>query len=123
MKAVGAQVVQQDDYGRLWRTEREIDGEPFVAVEVVNATARAGRLVPALLPARPSEHEERETCRRLDVRSHAARLRAGGSVMSEIAESLSERVADIAVERDVTEASDISQAATLPSTGGSERPG
>ena len=39
MKAVGAQVVQQDDYGRLWRTKREVDGEPFVAVEVVNATA------------------------------------------------------------------------------------
>lgn len=36
---LGAQVVQQDDYGRLWRTEREIDGERFVAVEVVNATA------------------------------------------------------------------------------------
>ena len=35
---LGARVVQQDDYGRLWRTEREIDGEPFVAVEVVNST-------------------------------------------------------------------------------------
>ena len=38
MKAVGAEVVQQDDYGKLWRTKREVDGEPFVAVEVVNAT-------------------------------------------------------------------------------------
>jgi hypothetical protein len=38
MRAVGAEVVQQDDYGRLWQTSREIDGEPFVAVEVVNAT-------------------------------------------------------------------------------------
>jgi len=38
MGALGGRVVQQDDYGRLWRTEREIDGEPFVAVEVVNAT-------------------------------------------------------------------------------------
>ena len=38
MTAVGARVVQQDDYGRLWRTQREVDGEPFAAVEVVNAT-------------------------------------------------------------------------------------
>ncbi len=38
MTSVGAQVVQEDDYGRLWRTEREIDGEHFVAVEVVNST-------------------------------------------------------------------------------------
>lgn len=38
MKAVGARVVQEDDYGKLWRTEIEVDGEPFVAVEVVNAT-------------------------------------------------------------------------------------
>ncbi|HLE99482.1 MAG TPA: hypothetical protein VI540_06245 [Gaiellaceae bacterium] len=35
---LGAQVIQQDDHGRLWRMERQIDGEPFVAVEVVNAT-------------------------------------------------------------------------------------
>jgi len=38
MTSVGAQVVQEDDYGRLWRTEREIDGEHFVTVEVVNST-------------------------------------------------------------------------------------
>ncbi|MBA3333955.1 MAG: hypothetical protein H0U30_08190 [Actinobacteria bacterium] len=38
MRALGGTVVQEDDYGRLWRTEREIDGEPFVAVEVVNST-------------------------------------------------------------------------------------
>lgn len=39
MQAVGADAVQEDDYGRLWRTTREVDGEPFVAVEVVNSTA------------------------------------------------------------------------------------
>ncbi|MFO7572503.1 MAG: response regulator [Gaiellaceae bacterium] len=39
MQAVGAEVIQQDDYGRLWRTAREVDGEEFVAVEVVNSTA------------------------------------------------------------------------------------
>jgi hypothetical protein len=33
-----AQVVQEDDYGRLWQTRREIGNEQFVAVEVVNAT-------------------------------------------------------------------------------------
>jgi hypothetical protein len=38
LKAVEARVVQEDDYGRLWRAEREVDGEPFVAVELVNAT-------------------------------------------------------------------------------------
>jgi hypothetical protein len=38
MKALGGAVVQQDDYGCLWRTERRIDGEPLVAVEVVNST-------------------------------------------------------------------------------------
>lgn len=38
MRGVGAEVVQQDDFGRLWETTRDIDGEPFVAVEVVNAT-------------------------------------------------------------------------------------
>ena len=38
MHALGGAVVQQDDYGRLWRTEREVDGEPLVAVEVVNST-------------------------------------------------------------------------------------
>ena len=38
MLALRGAVVQQDDYGRLWRTEREIDGEPLVAVEVVNST-------------------------------------------------------------------------------------
>jgi hypothetical protein len=41
MQDVGAEVVQEDDYGRLWRTTREVDGDPFVAVEVVNATAEA----------------------------------------------------------------------------------
>ena len=38
LQGLKASIVQQDDYGRLWRTEREIDGEPFVAVEVVNST-------------------------------------------------------------------------------------
>ena len=39
LQGVGAEVVQQDDYGRLWRTTTPIDGEAYVAVEVVNATA------------------------------------------------------------------------------------
>ena len=38
VKGIGARVVQEDKHGRLWRTEREIDGERFVAVEVLNAT-------------------------------------------------------------------------------------
>ncbi len=38
MRVLRGAVVQEDDYGRLWRTEREIDGEPLVAVEVVNST-------------------------------------------------------------------------------------
>lgn len=38
---LGAWVVQEDDYGRLWRSERKVGGEPFVAVEVVNATEEA----------------------------------------------------------------------------------
>lgn len=35
----GAVREAQDDFGTLWRTRLEIDGEPFVAVEVVNSTA------------------------------------------------------------------------------------
>lgn len=38
MQAVGAEVIQEDDYGRLWRANREVEGESFVAVEVVNST-------------------------------------------------------------------------------------
>ncbi|HXG77529.1 MAG TPA: hypothetical protein VNJ53_13265 [Gaiellaceae bacterium] len=38
MQALGAEVIQEDDYGRLWRTTVEVDGEPLVAVEVVNST-------------------------------------------------------------------------------------
>lgn len=30
--------MQEDDYGRLWRTRREIGSEALVAVEVANAT-------------------------------------------------------------------------------------
>jgi hypothetical protein len=36
-----AELIQQDDYGRVWRTREEIGGEPYVAVEVTNATAEA----------------------------------------------------------------------------------
>ena len=39
LHGIGGRVLQQDDYGRLWRSEHPIDGEPYVAVEVVNATA------------------------------------------------------------------------------------
>jgi hypothetical protein len=39
LQGVGAEVIQEDDYGRLWRTTRRFDGEAFVAVEVVNSTA------------------------------------------------------------------------------------
>jgi hypothetical protein len=39
LEALGGRIVQQDDYGRLWRTNHHIADEPYVAVEVVNATA------------------------------------------------------------------------------------
>jgi hypothetical protein len=35
----GGAVVQQGDFGRLWRLDTAVDGEPYAAVEVVNATA------------------------------------------------------------------------------------
>jgi len=38
MTSVDARIVQEDDYGRVWQTQREVDGEQFVAVEVVNST-------------------------------------------------------------------------------------
>ncbi|MBA2371098.1 MAG: hypothetical protein H0V71_05575 [Chloroflexi bacterium] len=38
MTSVGAQVVQEDDCGRLWQSQRELDGENLVVVEVTNAT-------------------------------------------------------------------------------------
>jgi hypothetical protein len=34
----GATLVQQDDYGKLWRTELRLDDEPVTVVEVTNAT-------------------------------------------------------------------------------------
>jgi hypothetical protein len=34
----GAELVQQDDFGRLWRTGITLHGEPVTVVEVVNAT-------------------------------------------------------------------------------------
>jgi len=39
LRACGATRVAQDDFGTLWRTRIAVDDEPFVAVEVVNATA------------------------------------------------------------------------------------
>jgi hypothetical protein len=39
LQAGGATLVAQDDFGRLWRTSFQIDGEPYTAVEVVNSTA------------------------------------------------------------------------------------
>jgi hypothetical protein len=39
LEAGGARLVSQDDFGRLWRTRFEVDGETYTAVEVVNATA------------------------------------------------------------------------------------
>ncbi len=34
----GTELVAQDDFGKLWRTELDIDGEPLHVVEVVNST-------------------------------------------------------------------------------------
>ena len=34
----GTELVAQDDFGKLWRSELQIDGEPLRVVEVVNAT-------------------------------------------------------------------------------------
>lgn len=39
LRGLGGEIVQQDDYGRLWRTREHVGGEPYVAVEVLNATA------------------------------------------------------------------------------------
>ena len=39
LRSANATRAAQDDYGTLWRTTITIDGEPYVAVEVVNATA------------------------------------------------------------------------------------
>ena len=41
VRGLGGEVVQQDDFGRLWRTREQIGGERYVAVEVTNATAEA----------------------------------------------------------------------------------
>jgi hypothetical protein len=38
LAGLGAEVVQQDDYGKLWHAERQVGGEPLAVVEVVNAT-------------------------------------------------------------------------------------
>ena len=39
LRSCGAVRDAQDDFGTLWRTRLEVDGEPFVAVEVANSTA------------------------------------------------------------------------------------
>jgi Domain of unknown function (DUF6745) len=39
LRSAQAERSAQDDFGTLWRTGIRIDGEPFVAVEVVNSTA------------------------------------------------------------------------------------
>jgi hypothetical protein len=39
VRGLGGEVVQHDDYGRLWRTTTAVAGEPYAAVEVTNATA------------------------------------------------------------------------------------
>ena len=67
--ASGGVPAQQDDYGRLWRLGHLLDDEEYVAVEVVNSTAGAGRLVPPLLPPRPPGDEDRPRRRRVDVRA------------------------------------------------------
>jgi hypothetical protein len=41
VRGLGGELVQQDDFGRLWRTREEVGGEPYVAVEVTNATPEA----------------------------------------------------------------------------------
>lgn len=38
LELAGARLVQQDDYGKLWHTDLELEGEPVRTVEVVNAT-------------------------------------------------------------------------------------
>jgi hypothetical protein len=39
LTASGATVIQQDDYGQLWRLDHAYGGEPHVVVEVTNASA------------------------------------------------------------------------------------
>ena len=39
LEAGGATLRSQDDFGKLWQTSFQIDGEHYTAVEVVNATA------------------------------------------------------------------------------------
>jgi hypothetical protein len=38
LEGAGAELVRQDDYGKLWRSELEVDGELLYVVEVVNST-------------------------------------------------------------------------------------
>jgi len=40
LRALRARAVQEDDYGRLWRSEREVDGKPLLCLEVLNASAQ-----------------------------------------------------------------------------------
>ena len=74
--ASGGEPAQQDDYGRLWRLGPLLDDEEYVAVEVVNSTPGAGRLVPPLLPPRATGHQDRPGRRRLDIRAERPRLHA-----------------------------------------------
>lgn len=38
LESAGARLAQQDNYGKLWKTELRLDGEPVTVVEVANST-------------------------------------------------------------------------------------
>ena len=63
-----AKLVQQDDYGKLWRTALSVDGEQLTRRRGRQLDTRARRQPPPLLPARPTRTPNRAGGGRLDVR-------------------------------------------------------
>ena len=82
----GAELVSEDEVGRLWR--RPLDGgrwpreEPIVMVEVAQLDARARRHPQDLLPARAAANADGPRGCGLDVRDGRLRLPAGAAVMN-----------------------------------------
>lgn len=72
MDTTGAMVVQQDDYGRLWRLDEDRH-RAFRGGRGCERDRRAGRVAVALLPARATEHPNGPAGGCLDVRLRRSR--------------------------------------------------
>ncbi len=74
-----AELVQQDDYGKLWRTTLSVDGEQLSVVEVVNSTPEPDGSHRRYFLRVPPDTRTARAGRRLDVRLRRRHLVRGRS--------------------------------------------